>query len=139
MGMYQYIIQVSKPNLRKRKYTVCELNDFIMVKATDFEEHIDLYEDIKPYTVKRNVLCMVRDAAVQTIPHYIWHEKEIVYWHENYDVFNWLGENITRDIDIGGFNKLDKTIIKNLNDKFGANIPEESETKKSAMFYMECY
>ena len=83
----------------------------------------------------------VRDKYVRTevVPHYIWKEEEEHYWRKHWDVAEWLERIMKKSIENTGYYRLNKTIISRLNSKFKCNIPEESATKESALFYWEWY
>ena len=72
-------------------------------------------------------------------PYYIWKEEEEYYWRKHWDIVDWLEKTMKKTIENTGYYKLNKTIIKRLNSKFKCNIPEESATEESALFYWEWY
>lgn len=57
MGLDQYIYRVRKPQLEDRVYTVEELGKLNLTKnsVVDFETNTNLFAQLAPYTVKRDV------------------------------------------------------------------------------------
>ena len=190
MGLDQYIFRIKKLELTDRLYTSEELNSmgFNKIDAESFEECSEMYKQLKPYAVKRDVLCKLYDTAkiiedynmpngshiwsycgneitiggydannqrvdktitrdeserkyikTEIIPHYIFSTEEVWYWRKNYDLAEWLDANLKCSLENTSYYKLTKTLIKRINSKFKAEIPEESATKESALFYWEWY
>lgn len=188
MGLDQYIFRVKKLELADRLYTSEELSTMGLDKIP--AEHFDneMYKQLKPYAVKRDVLCKLYDTAkiiedynmpngshiwsycgneitiggydannqrvdktitrdeierkyikTEIIPYYIFSTEEVWYWRKNYDLAEWLDDNMKCTRENTGYYKLTKTLIKRINSKFKAKIPEESATKESALFYWEWY
>lgn len=188
MGLDQYIFRVSKPNLEDRVYKSEELAGFDRTAVVDFERNSNLYKQLIPYVVKRNVEVQLYDTAKMIVdyhlpsnsyiwkyggegieiggrdeegnhisqaiseaevaekytkteihPYYIWSSDEEWYWRKNYALAEWMSNNIKNGTENTGYYKLNKTLIKRINSKFSANIPEESATEESALFYWEWY
>lgn len=188
MGLDQYIFRIKKAELSERLYTSEELStmDLNKIPAEDFDN--DMYKQLKPYAVKRDVLCkfydvkkMIEDynlpngsriwsycgdqitiggyginnqrvdqtitrdeidrkyTKTEIIPHYIFSTEEVWYWRKNYDLAEWLSDNMKQPPENTGYYKLTKTLVKRINSKFKTEIPEESATKESALFYWEWY
>lgn len=65
MGLDQYIYRVSKPNLENRMYTAEEIaliGNLHRVSVVDFETNTCLYEELTPYTIKRDIECKFYDV-----------------------------------------------------------------------------
>ena len=64
MGLDQYIYRVKKLELSERIYTTEELGKMNLHKIAveDFESNKELYEQLKPYAIKRDVLCKIYDV-----------------------------------------------------------------------------
>lgn len=188
MGLDQYIFRIKKLELADRLYTSEELSEMGLNKIPAEDFHQEMYEQLKPYAVKRDVLCKFYDVEkmitdynlpngsriwsycgseitiggydahnqrvdktitrdeidrkytkTEIVPHYIFSTEEVWYWRKNYDLAEWLDANIKCKLENTGYYKLTKTLIKRINSKFKAEIPEESATKESAMFYWEWY
>lgn len=190
MGLDQYIFRIKKAELSERLYTSEELGTmgFNRIPAEDFEEHEDRYKHLKPYAVKRDVVCQFYDVEkmiadynlpkdsyiwkhthdnitisgydandnridqvisrdeinkkytkTEIVPHYIFSTEDVWYWRKNYDLAEWLDANMKCAVKNTGYYKLTKTLVKRINSKFKAKIPEESATKESALFYWEWY
>lgn len=63
MGLDQYIYRVKKPNIQDKVYTSDELRrmDLSKISVEDFKNNPVLYEDLRPYVVKRDVECKFYD------------------------------------------------------------------------------
>ena len=63
MGLDQYIYRIKKLELSERLYTSEELGamDLNKIVVEDFENHKELYGQLEPYAVKRDVLCKLYD------------------------------------------------------------------------------
>lgn len=83
----------------------------------------------------------IREKYIKTevIPHYIWKEEEEYYWRKNYELADWMSQNIKGGTENCGYYRLNKTLIKRINSKFKAKVPAESATEESALFYWEWY
>ena len=57
MGLDAYIYRISKPELEDRVFTVSELSSMGLnsIPAVDFETNTNLYGQLRPYAIKRNV------------------------------------------------------------------------------------
>lgn len=83
MGLDQYIYRISKPNLEDKVFTISELGSMgcVPIPATDFEANTNLYRQLKPYTVKRNVERMYYKVAEMIADYnlpsnsYIWYQS----------------------------------------------------------------
>lgn len=179
MGLDQYVFRISKPQLEEREYISDELSGYTRVSAKDFETNVGLYKAIKPYAVKRDVICELYDTEkmiadynlpkdsyiymyspngiriggqdisseevdrkytkTEVVSHYIWIEKEEAYWRKNYELADWMSQNIKGGTENCGYYRLNKTLINRLNSKFKANVPAESATEECALFYWEWY
>lgn len=78
-------------------------------------------------------------TLTKIVPHYIWYAEEEYYWRKDYEVSDWIANNMKCNVENTGYYRLNKTIISRLNRKFKTDIPEESATKESALFYWEWY
>ena len=76
--------------------------------------------------------------GTEIVPHYIWDEKEEWYWRKNYELADWIAGQIG-GTENTGYYRLGKTLIGKLNRKFKTQVPEESATEESALFYWEWY
>ena len=87
----------------------------------------------------------ISDAEIQekyvkteTLPHYIWDQDEVKYWRKNYDLQDWVYENVD-GVDNTAYCILSTELINEINYMFDANIPVEAPTEESALFYWEWY
>jgi len=78
-------------------------------------------------------------VLTKELPCYIWHTEEVQYWRKNYELQDWIANVLKKTIENTGYYRLNKTIIHRLNGRFDADVPEESKTKESALFYHEWY
>ena len=62
-------------------------------------------------------------TKTEIIPFYIWNEKEEYYWRKNYELAEWISNNIKGGTKNCGYYRLNKTLIKRLNSKFKASVP----------------
>jgi hypothetical protein len=67
------------------------------------------------------------------VPCYIWKEKEIQYWRKNYPLQSWM------NIENTGYRILDSKRIRETNEAFKTNVPEEDPDEETALFYWEWY
>ena len=71
-------------------------------------------------------------------PYYCWEEEEVQYWRKNYDLQDWMYENID-GVNNCGYSVLDLDAISEINDLFDADLPAVKPTEARALFYHEWY
>lgn len=103
MGLDQYIFRIKKLELSDRLYTTEDISKMGLnrVSVEDFTKHQDMYKQLEPYAVKRDIVCQLYDV-----------EKMIADYNlpSNSCIWRYCGDNIT----IGGYNvdgnRVDQTI-----------------------------
>lgn len=93
MGLDQYIYRVRKPKLEDKMYTHEEIDQLNLVKvsAIDFETNTNLYAQLTPYVVKRDVECdyynvekMIADYNLPENSHIVsWGTEGVELWGTN--------------------------------------------------------
>lgn len=83
MGLDQQIYKISKPTLDNRVYTLKEINDmeFRAVPASSFEAYPNVYAQLVPYAVKRDIRVEYYDID-NVVSHYNLPED---FYIESYD------------------------------------------------------
>lgn len=115
-------------NLPKDAYIGYMGPDGMRMRGHNGEEQFISHDEMdKKYILTKDVPC------------YIWHAEEVAYWRKNYALQDWIPIALKRSVENTGYYRLTKTIIHRLNSRFNADVPEESKTKESALFYWEWY
>ena len=98
MGLDQYVYRVRKPKLEYRVYTHEEISEmgFGWASAVNFETNKNLYAQLAPYAVKRDVECNYYDVE-KMIAHYNLPEDSHIVGYGSYGV-TLYGTNTNGDL-----------------------------------------
>ena len=99
-------------------------------------------EDASGNTVRQTIsndVIQRKYIVTRTEPYYIWREEEEAYWRKNWDLVEWLDYTTKKPIENTEYRRLNATLIRRINSKFGSCVSAESATKESAMFYWHWY
>ena len=77
-------------------------------------------------------------TVTKILPYYIWKESEVEYWRKNYDLQDWVYDELD-NVDNTKYCILGKEVIREINRLFGECLPLREPTKESALFYWEWY
>lgn len=92
----------------------------------DSVDHIFTYEKKKEY------------VYTKIVPYYCWKEDEVEYWRKNYDLQDWIYDNI-EGVDNCGYYVLDLDVVSEINYMFDGSIPTVKPSETEALFYHEWY
>jgi hypothetical protein len=76
--------------------------------------------------------------ATEILPCYVWDAEEIQYWRKEYDLQDWIYQNIN-NVQNTGYYILNAEMIRELNSLFDEHLPKEDPDDESALFYWEWY
>lgn len=93
-------------------------------------------EELKSVTIKTSEI-LERYIKKQIVDAYIWEEEELQYWRKNYDVQDFIYNEV--EADNCKYCLLSTDIQTKLVETYGADFEIKAPTEESAIFYWEWY